>query len=234
MHPELTDCGVRFVESPHGYFYGDKQLCGITSLIHYATGLGEYPEADEYTKSVLIPRAGEYGHAVHSAIELYESQGIRATSTPNTFDGGEWDVSRELEDYIELRGEYIPVANEYTVSNGRYASNIDNVWMNPPSRGIILADTKTNNLNYYPGKTAALKEYLSWQLSIYAELFEQQNPGLKVEKLVGNWLRRGQRRQWMIERKSSDEVNAILSIPYERVDNEFRFIIPIDLLLNIF
>lgn len=230
MKPRLNNSGVAFTESPHGYWLDGRQLCGITGLIHYVTGLGEYPEADEHVKTFLIPRAGEYGHAVHAAIELYETSGKQVTEFPNTFDGGSWAVGKELDDYIKLRGDYIPIANEYTVSDGYYASNIDNVWMNPSSRGIVLADTKTNNLNYYPGKTTALKEYLSWQLSIYAELFERQNPGLNVERLVGNWLRRGQCRQWEIKRKTADEIDAILSVRYERIDNEFRFIIPIDLL----
>ena len=94
-----------------------------------------------------------------------------------------------------------PLANELTVSdNVRYASQIDNVWQYEKTGGIWLVDTKTNNIklyplcgyynaNYFNSGEDALKEYLSRQLSIYAELFEAENPGLKVEGLACNWLK---------------------------------------------
>ena len=85
---------------------GEKRLLGITGLIHSILGLGVYPEADPYVKDFLIPKAGSRGTAIHHAIQTYDELGIRQTiQSVNTRQGDryevmEWDVSRELDNYI--------------------------------------------------------------------------------------------------------------------------------------
>lgn len=222
MAVQLVQSPVVFQEGCHRYYLGERRLLGITGLIHSVLKLGVYPDASEFVRTVAIPRAGEYGSAVHKAIETYDEIGIRQTEYPNSYGDEPWEVSRELESYIKHRGGFLPIANEYTVSDGkRWASNIDNVWLRESTGGIWLVDTKTNNLDYYPldgygqpgyfpDHAAGLKEYLSWQLSVYAELFEAQNPGLKVEGLAANWLRRGDAAFWVIDRQPSDKVKLLL------------------------
>lgn len=237
---EFKQSPVAFSENPHGYWLGDKRLMGITGLIHSVLKLGVYPDASEFVKKVAIPRAGEYGSAVHKAIEQYDTLGVEMTLYPNSFYPNNapneiWDVSQELQSYIKHRKGFAPVANEYTVSDGeKWASNIDNVWKRETTGGIWLIDTKTNNLDYYPldgygtanrfaDHEAGLKEYLSWQLSIYAELFEAQNPGTKVEGLACNWLRKGDAAFWIIERKPTDKVKELLSSTWEEVGDSIIY-----------
>lgn len=220
---QLRQSAVAFNEECHSYYLGDKRLVGITGLIHQVLKLGEYGDASDFVKQVAIPRAAQYGSAVHKAIETYDELGVKQTTFPNTFGDEPWDVSQELECYIKHLNGFIPLANEYTVTDGeKWASNIDNVWLRESTNGVWLVDTKTNNLNYYPldgyGQSSffadhadALKEYLSWQLSVYAELFEAQNPGIKVEGLASNWLRRGDAAFWVIERKPSEKVKELLN-----------------------
>lgn len=225
MSLNLYSSPVEFDEQLHRYVLGGKRLSGITGLIHEILQLGVYPDASEFVKKTAIPRAGEYGSSVHKSIETYDEIGIKETFYPNSYGDGPWDVSRELECYIRHRQGFRPVANEYTVSDGKWASNIDNVWQRESTGGIWLVDTKTNNLDYYPlsgygisdyfdTHEDGLKEYLSWQLSIYAELFEAQNPGLKVEGLACNWLRRGDAAFWVIERKPAEQVKLLLEAVY--------------------
>ncbi|MCM1093741.1 MAG: PD-(D/E)XK nuclease family protein [Lachnospiraceae bacterium] len=226
MRIALTQSPVVFSENPHGYRLGDKMMSGITSLIHEVLQLGIYPEASDFVKNVAIPRAAEYGTAVHHAIEEYDNLGIKVTAHPKSerfrqgYGDEFWNVEEELETYIRHRQGFEPIANEYTVSDEvRYASNIDNIWMKVDTQGIWLIDTKTNNLNYYPGGEPALQEYLSWQLSIYAYLFEKQNPGLKVEGLACNWLRHADGAFWIIERKPDNLVELLLSVPWIYTDS---------------
>lgn len=228
---------VIFDEGAHRYRLGEKRLLGITGLIHSILGLGVYPEADPYVRDFLIPKAGSRGTAIHHAIQTYDELGIRQTiQSVNTRQGDryevmEWDVSRELDNYIRHLNGFVALANELTVSdNDKYASQIDNVWQRVSTNGIWLVDTKSNNLDRYPlcgyfnpayfnNREDALKEYLSWQLSIYAELFEAENPGLKVEGLACNWLRQDRAAFWVIERKSPELVKEILSTEYMFTDN---------------
>lgn len=219
---ELVKSPVVFCEDTHTYRLDDKRLSGITSLIHEILNLGTYPEASDYVKNYAIPRAADYGSKVHKSIQVYDELGLRFTH----YEGGKFgvvDTELELDAYIKNREGYTPIANEYTVSDNKaWASQIDNVWQNNLTQGIWLADTKTNNLDYYPGGEEALKEYLSWQLSIYAELFERQNPTLKVEGLCCNWLRKGQSAFWVIKRLPKEKVDLLLATNYI-IDNFGRF-----------
>lgn len=235
---EFKQSSVIFNEESHSYQLGEKRLLGITGLIHSILGLGVYPEASEHVKDYIIPRAGSRGTAVHHAIQTYDQLGIRQTSQIVHTRYGckerdniryvdeEWDVTSELEAYIRHLEGFRPLANEYTVSdNIKWASQIDNVWLNEETQGIWLVDTKTNNISLYPlcgyfnpcyfnSGEEALKEYLSWQLSIYAELFELQNPGLKVEGLACNWLKPDADDLWEVERKPSELVWELLKTDY--------------------
>lgn len=234
---------VTFDETVHTYRLGDKQLLGITGLIHSILGLGVYPDAEEYVKDFVIPKAGSRGTAIHHAIQTYDQIGIKETiQVVNTrygcherdnvhFVDEEWDVSQELESYIRNLNGFVAIANEHTVSdNEKYASQIDNIWQRVTTKGIWLVDTKTNNIDLYPlcgyykqnyfhTGEEALREYLSWQLSVYAEMFERENPGLKVEGLACNWLRREKSAFWVIERKPAELVKELLSTDYIFTDD---------------
>lgn len=235
---ELKKSPVVFIEEMHTYMLGDKRLLGITGLIHSVLGLGVYPDASEYAKDYLIPKAGSRGTAVHHAIQMYDELGVTQTQqTVKTRYGCRerenlhyvdetWDVAYELESYIRHCIDFMPVANEYTVSDEKkWASQIDNVWQHRKTKGIWLIDTKTNNIDLYPlcgyynpfyfnTGEEALREYLSWQLSIYAVLFERKNPGVRVEGLACNWLRKDNHSFWLIERKPDELVEDLLSSDY--------------------
>lgn len=220
---QLVQSRVEFLENPHGYFLDGVRLSGITGLIKAATGLGVYADASDYVREFLIPKAGEKGTAVHHSIEHYDKTGEKITEYDLPLNG-HLDVSAQLENYIMLSKGYKPLANEYTVSdNIMYASNIDNVWQKDQTGGIYLVDTKTNNLDLFPGGEEALKEYLSWQLSSYAFMFELQNPTLKVEGLLGNWFRDRQCAQWEIERKDDSLIKKLLDITYEYTEHGFVY-----------
>jgi regulator of replication initiation timing len=240
---QLKQSPVAFDEESHSYRLGDTRLLGLTGLIHSVLGLGVYPDADDYVKDFVIPKAGSRGTAIHHAIQIYDQIGVMQTLQTVTTHYGcrqrdnestkeeEWDVTSELQNYILHRKGFTPIANEHTVSdNAKWASQIDNVWLKDDTQEIWLADTKSNNISLYPtcgyfqddyfsSGEEALKEYLSWQLSIYAELFEAENPGLKVAGLCCNHLRKSEANFWIIERKPSDMVKLLLEATY--VFNEF-------------
>lgn len=217
----LNTSSVVFDEAQHTYHRGDEQLSGITSLIHSVLQLGVYPDAPERVKQINIPQAGYYGTCVHHAVQTFELLGEDVTEYPSvphqTRDYGEvvfpaQDVAVELESYkaVKAKSKMKSIASEYTVDHGSYASQIDGVWQDEDG-GWWLVDLKTNNLDYYPGKADGLKEYLSWQLSCYAFMFERLNPDKKVKGLLGLWLRKGESELWTIERQEDARVGKLLN-----------------------
>ena len=117
-----------------------------------------------------MKRAAERGSFVHEVCELVDDLGID-------------HESEEARNYQKIKESYglQYEASEYLVSdNEHFASCIDKVYRESDSE-FSLGDIKT---------TYKLdKEYVRWQLSIYAYLFERQNPGCKAVRLFAIWLR---------------------------------------------
>ena len=212
---DLKQSEVVFNEETHRYLRGDAELSGITGLIHAVLLLGVYPDASDYVKKVQIPKAGYYGTCVHKAIQAWDELGIELTQFPEKEHPTagilpSQDVSAELAYYRKVKPRNVKtVASEFTVDYLNFASQIDCIWCDNEG-GIYLVDHKTNNLEYYPGGADGLKEYLSWQLSCYAVMFEKQT-GKKVKGLIGNWMRKGAGELWRIERKPDELVQKLLS-----------------------
>ena len=211
-----------FNEETHRYLRGDAELSGITGLIHAVLLLGVYPDASDYVKKVQIPKAGYYGTCVHKAIQAWDELGIELTQFPEKEHPTAGilpaqNVSAELAYYRKVKPRTCKtIASEFTVDYGNFASQIDCIW-GTETGDIYLVDHKTNNLDYYPGGPEGLKEYLSWQLSCYAVMFEQQT-GLKVKGLLGNWMRKGAGELWRIPRQPDEQVLKLLSTDIVKQD----------------
>lgn len=182
----LNQSPVIFNELDHTYTLDDKSLNGVTSI------LNRQLFADKYSgiSDEVLNKAAEYGKGVHESIELYDSLGI-----------GEDEEA--VKSYIKLcqKEGLTRLDNEYLISDNDYvASSIDVVFDD-----CSLADIKT---------TSHLdEEYVSWQLSIYAYLFEKQNPDLQANRLLAIWLpkpRYGKPRIVEVPRKPVSEVIRLI------------------------
>lgn len=188
----LNTSQVTFLPDEHQYFNSSwEELSGITSMLKRQL----FPEKYKGVSSETLEAAAQYGNGVHENIEYTD------TFNPES-------KTKEAEEYIALRGEYIPVANEYLVSNDEsHATCIDCVWQLPDNdEHIALVDIKTTYELDIP--------YVTWQLSINAYLFELQNPHLKVTKLYAVWLPKNKSKKPQlvnIERIPSFECELLLS-----------------------
>ena len=186
---ELVNSPVVFIEDTHTYIYGDNVLQGITGMINRQLFPDKYTNIPEF----VLKRAAERGSLIHSQCQFADVTGFEPESI-------------EARNYVDIRRSagYYPVANEYTVSDlEHFATNIDCVWgKDDVDNSVALVDIKT---------TSKLdEEYLSWQLSINADLFELQNPHLKVSDLYGVWLRGEIGKLVPIKRKTTAEVARLL------------------------
>lgn len=184
----LQDSGIRFDKEQHRYFLGVAELSGITGFLKKRVFPNKYKDIQQW----ILDRAASNGTLIHESIEL--------------LDGGfpPAEMSNELKSYQRIKKEnnLTTVANEYIVTDKEhFASGIDLVLTNDKEE-IILADIKT---------TSVLdKEYVSWQLSIYAYLFEMQNPSLKANKLFVIWLRGDKSEYAEVERIDTEIIKDLL------------------------
>jgi hypothetical protein len=200
---KLTNSGVVFNASTHTYssmIDGERPHVfprSVTGIIRDNLFADEYKNVDRAT----LARAAEYGSNIHEEVERAERIGL-------------YMESDEAKAVIEMREEagYEWVESEYFVSDGEYvAGSIDLIWESRKVKGsIALTDMKfTYNYN---------EEYVTWQLSIYAYLFELQNPGLKVDKLFCCWAKKKKsngelklfREFHELKRKPVEEVKALI------------------------
>ena len=183
----LTKPSVVFDKGSHTYFLNGKQLSGITGLLEQKLFPTKYAGVDEE----ILHKAAEYGSNVHE--QIAEDDGV------DEF------VLDEVLNYRKIitANNLKPIAHEYLVTDSdKYASAIDLVFENEDGT-VDLADIKT---------TYKLdKDYVSWQLSIYAYLFELCNPGVKVNNLYGLWLRDEKSSYEKVYRHDKDEVLRLLA-----------------------
>lgn len=177
---------VVFNQEDHTYHLGDKQLSGVTTLLSRQIFKDKYNGISER----VMEQAKERGSLIHETIELVDGLGI------------ETDIPEVLA-YLRIKEQHglKTCDNEYLVSDNEHiASSIDIVF-----EDCSLADIKT---------TSKLdKEYVSWQLSIYAYLFELQNPRKKANKLYAIWLPKeqyGKPALVEVERKPVEVINELI------------------------
>lgn len=157
----LNQSEVIFNQDEHSYSLNGSLLSGVTSLLNRQLFAKKYDTIDES----ILRKAAERGSLIHETIELVDGLGVTSEM-------------EEVNAYLEIKQEnnLTTNCNEYLVSdNDHVASSIDVVFDD-----CSIADIKT---------TSKLdKDYVRWQLSIYAYLFELQNPHLKAGKLYAIWL----------------------------------------------
>ena len=190
---ELVNSTVIFDPEAHTYHTPEGvELQGITGMLHRQLFPDEYRDVPQH----ILDRAAQRGHTVHQLCELADDLGI----TPEEPDGLA---------YVRLRDEMRLVyrASEYLVSDNRhFASAIDKVYEEGDD-AFTLADVKTTyRLN---------EDYVRWQLSIYAYLFELQNPGARVVRLLALWVRDGRASAFPMERIPSNIVTSLLEAEAE-------------------
>lgn len=174
----LKKSRVQFSHREHTYKLEDKCLSGITSLLSKHV----FPDKYESVPKYILNRAAQRGTDIHELCEFYDKFGIIDDAYP------------EIKNYADLieKNKIEIIETEYLISdNEHFATMIDRV-----DKDFNLYDIKT---------TSVLdKEYLSWQLSINAYLFELQN-GFKSGKLFGIWLK-GERAELIEVPRIDDEV----------------------------
>lgn len=190
---ELKSSEVIFLEEPHEYWLGDKQLSGITGMIQRQL----FPEEYNGINEAVLNAAAEYGTGVHSSIEDFDKN---------------WnnDGTVEVADYIEICKEHglVHEASEYIVSDNKdWASMIDKVYRVSDDT-FSLGDIKT-----YGVMTSEKLEKARWQLSLYAYFFELQNKKAKIDKLFIIHLRNKIKKDGTIDHIS--EVIFVNRIPSE-------------------
>jgi hypothetical protein len=194
---ELKKSPVIFDEPTHTYTLDGVILSGVTSMLTKMIFKDKYSGVPKN----ILDRAAQHGSYVHHCLELADTLGVD-TQCP------------EVTLYQQKRDElgYEHIASEFLISDEEnIASSIDKVFMK--NGNIYIGDAKT---------TYKLdEEYLSWQLSIYAYLFEKQTK-IKVKGLIGIWLRDNKAKFIPITRKSDSSVKKLIKCyvddtPFEEV-----------------
>lgn len=189
---------VHFDEGNHIYtrLSDGKTLCGVTSMMKL---MGVSPDYSGVSDEVLRI-AAERGRKIHLSCNMAD-----------VFDN--FVDCREADAYLRMRRDkgLIPIESEYLVSdNEDIASCIDIVFTTEElqkENKVILADIKcTSSIHEKP---------LSWQLSIYKKMFEEQNPDIKVAGLIGIWLPKekyGNPKIFDVEEIDLKQVNGLISL----------------------
>lgn len=182
MKKKLTESEVYFDGITHTYLTPQGD-----ELIGVTSLMSKHNLSPDYSgiPADILARAAERGTKVHKALEDYDN-------------GEDVIITPLIESYRALQLKVL--ASEYLVSdNTLVASMIDKVL-----EDFSLVDVKTTSELHISA--------LEWQLSIYAYLFERQNPGCKVPGLYALHVKNG-------KCKPLREINRI---PDEEIERLFE------------
>lgn len=183
------------VFDPVGHTYtapDGRALQGITGMLSKQLFPDEYAEVPK----AILDNAAERGSNIHAQVEFCDDFGT-TNDTPEVVNYQRLIKERELE----------PIESEYLVSdNEHFASSIDKVYKVSDTE-YILGDIKTCRTRNV--------DKVRWQLSIYATLFERQNPGCKVVGLLAIWLRGEEAEITDINRIDDAVIDSLLAAEVE-------------------
>lgn len=186
---KLANSGVLFDKESHTYSYNGKMMEGVTKMLRKRLFPAEYAGIPQEVLNAAAAR----GTAIHEACE--DADNGRAVVTEYLAEVKAYESERDKKEFRHLASEYLVTDKTY------FASAIDKVY-EVDDATVDLGDVKTtSSLN---------KEYVSWQLSIYAHLFEKQNPDIKVRHLYAIHIRDGKCRIVRVKRKSDAEVEKLM------------------------
>ncbi len=185
-YTDLVPSQVQFDEATHTYIApSGVELIGTSKLLHML-----FPSKYSGVPADVLARAAERGTAIHLACQESDIWGTIPEGCPY----------QEVYRYRELLAEreVTMIASEYLVSDEMQIAT--------------MIDCIDSNGNLYDIKTTDKfdAESVSWQLSICAYLFEQQNPHLKAGRLYGIHLRGAHGAIIEVERRGDDEVLGLL------------------------
>ena len=183
---KLIKSQVAFDAASHTYTLNGKNLSGITSLLDRQLFQDKYSSVPED----VLENARERGTYIHQCCELID-EGFDVDS----IEANKYKLLKESNNLNFEESEYLVSDNE------NFASSIDKVYRISDDT-FSLGDIKTTySLN---------KEYVMWQLSIYAYFFELQNPGAKVKSLFAIWLRGNTSKLVELDRIPDEKVKQLL------------------------
>lgn len=196
---------VTFIEETHQYFIGKKEIKGVTgTLIKKA-----FPDTYKNIPESVMMKAAERGGLVHNTFETFCS----------IFDADIKKYPNPTEELLAFHSMLVAfdlhyIASEYLVTDGEnFASAIDGIFADSEGN-IYLVDYKTTATLHY--------DNVSLQLSIYAKWFEEQNPDLKVKKIVCMWFKNGQSKFQPLPRVADYQIDDLINA-YLADDAEYQY-----------
>ncbi len=142
---------IQFDEEAHKYFYGGKELHGVTGAIGKLMGKS-FPDTD------IVKLATIYGHDVHSESEMW----IKEDKEPST-QAGKWLIE-QLQDF-QKKNNVVKYEAELLVSDFVGTASCIDIVAHLADGNSVLFDIKTTS--HFD------RAYCSLQLSVYKKLYEQ-------------------------------------------------------------
>ena len=180
---------IIFDKQNHEYILDGKKLPSVTQILEQTIFADKYCNIDEE----VLKKAADKGTLVHKEIEDYIKRGALG-------------FTDELYNFISIKedNKLSDLKSEVIVYNNEVAGTIDVIAKKGgkgQKRKNILIDIKT---------TSKLdKDYVSWQLSLYANIYENMC-NEKIDELYAIWLKDEKSKFIKVERKSKKEVKDIL------------------------
>ena len=195
---------VYYNDKNHTYFVDGIQVPSVTGLLHFI-----YPDKYKGISSEVLSNKASYGTEVHELIEKVNNDNVINPLDAYSYKCSDPIMTESLISYINLKNKYKfkPLRQELIVYNRYVAGRFD--LLSEMNQKKCLMDYKT---------TYSLdRDYLSWQLSIYNFLNQED----KADELYAIWVpKRKETELVQIDFKTDEEIVKLIKDYYLQEKNQ--------------
>lgn len=175
----------------HKYYYGDKELSGITGMLKQFISPNRYDGVDVE----VLENARKRGSEIHGALDAIISGEIDTEQMSHINDA--FIIFEKMRD-----SSLIPVASEYIVSDfDTFASPIDVLAINEFNEICILDLKCTSTLDY---------DFVRWQTNIYRLFFEKMT-GVDVSELYALYYHNGECEVIQLQKIENEHIEYMIA-----------------------
>lgn len=192
---------VYFNEEKHIYYVNGIQVPSVTGLLHFI-----YPNKYKGVSSEVLSNKADYGTKMHSVLEQINNDKITDPFQAYSYECPNQDT---VVNYINLKNKHgiNPLKQELIVYNDYVAGKYD-LFAEMNNKKCLMDYKTTYELD---------KNYLSWQLSIYNFLNQED----KAEELYAIWIpKNGNVDLVQIDFKSDEEVKKLIIDYYLQIKDK--------------
>lgn len=189
---------VYYDDKNHAYYVNGIQVPSVTQMLHYL-----FPNKYKGVSSEVLSNKANYGTEIHNLVEKVNNLNITNPLDVLSLECSDGKMKTSIINYINIKNKYkFEVLKQELIVYNNYVAGRFDILSRMNNKKCLMDIKTTSSLD---------KEYLSWQLSLYDFLNQED----KAEELYAIWMpKSGDVSLHQINFKTKEEIISLITNYY--------------------